>query len=101
MPCAAVHVAQAGAVVLGIAKMDDMSRVGRVALKGLLYFEVMTTIALAVGLIVVNLWQPGAGLNVNASNLDTHSIQNYVAQGHEAGIVPIIMNIIPSTMVGS
>ncbi|MVW60706.1 C4-dicarboxylate transporter DctA [Massilia sp. NEAU-DD11] len=88
-------------VVLGIAKMDDMSRVGRVALKGLLYFEVMTTIALAVGLIVVNLWQPGAGMNVNASNLDTHSIQNYVAQGHEAGIVPFIMNIIPSTMVGS
>ncbi|MFJ1472038.1 C4-dicarboxylate transporter DctA [Massilia orientalis] len=88
-------------VVLGIAKMDDMSRVGRVALKGLLYFEVMTTIALAVGLIVVNLWQPGAGMNVNASSLDTHSIQNYVAQGHEAGIVPFIMNIIPSTMVGS
>ncbi|MFS2218711.1 C4-dicarboxylate transporter DctA [Telluria sp. Tellsp104] len=88
-------------VVLGIAKMDDMSRVGRVALKGLLYFEVMTTIALAVGLIVVNLWQPGAGMNVNASNLDTHSIQNYVAQGHEAGTVPFIMNIIPSTMVGS
>ncbi len=88
-------------VVLGIAKMDDMSRVGRVALKGLLYFEVMTTIALAVGLIVVNLWQPGAGMNVNASSLDMHSIQNYVAQGHEAGIVPFIMNIIPSTMVGS
>jgi aerobic C4-dicarboxylate transport protein len=88
-------------VVLGIAKMDDMSRVGRVAVKGLLYFEVMTTIALAVGLVVVNLWQPGVGMNVNASNLDTHSIQNYVAQSHEAGIVPFLMNIIPSTMVGS
>ena len=88
-------------VVLGIAKMDDMSRVGRVALKGLLYFEVMTTIALVIGLVVVNLWQPGAGMNVNASNLDTHSIKNYVAQGHDTGIVPFLMNIIPSTMVGS
>jgi len=88
-------------VVLGIAKMDDMSRVGRVAIKGLLYFEVMTTIALVVGLVVVNLWQPGVGMNVNASNLDTASIKNYVAQGHEAGIIPFIMNIIPSTMVGS
>lgn len=88
-------------VVLGIAKMDDMSRVGRVAIKGLLYFEVMTTIALVVGLVVVNLWQPGAGMNVNASNLDTASIKNYVAQGHDAGIIPFIMNIIPSTLVGS
>lgn len=88
-------------VVLGIAKMDDMSRVGRVAVKGLLYFEVMTTIALVVGLVVVNLWQPGAGMNVNASNLDTQSIKNYVAQGHDTGIVPFLLNIIPTTMVGS
>lgn len=57
-------------VILGIAKMDDISRVGRVAIKGLIYFEVMTTIALVIGLVVVNLWQPGVGMNVNASNLD-------------------------------
>ena len=88
-------------VVLGIAKMDDMSRVGRVAIKGLIYFEVMTTIALAVGLLVVNLWQPGVGMNVNASNLDTKSITHYVAQSHEAGMIPFIMNIIPGTFVGS
>jgi aerobic C4-dicarboxylate transport protein len=88
-------------VILGIAKMDDVSRVGRVAVKSLLYFEVMTTIALAIGLVVVNLWQPGAGMNVNASNLDTSSIKGYVAHGHEQGIVPFIMNIIPNTMVGS
>jgi len=88
-------------VVLGIAKMDDMSKVGRVAIKGLIYFEIMTTIALVVGLVVVNLWQPGAGMNVDASNLDTHSIRNYVDKSHEQGIVPFLMNIIPSTMVGS
>ncbi|TQK07581.1 C4-dicarboxylate transporter DctA [Herbaspirillum sp. SJZ107] len=88
-------------VVLGIAKMDDMARVGRVAVKGLIYFEVMTTIALVVGLVVVNLWQPGAGMNVNASNLDTASVSKYVAQSHETGMVPFIMNIIPNTFVGS
>lgn len=88
-------------VVLGIAKMDDMARVGRVAVKGLIYFEVMTTIALVVGLVVVNLWQPGTGMNVNASNLDTASVSKYVAQSHETGMVPFIMNIIPNTFVGS
>jgi aerobic C4-dicarboxylate transport protein len=88
-------------VVLGIAKMDDMSRLGRVAIKGLFYFEVMTTIALVVGLVVVNLWQPGVGMNVNASTLDTASIQKYVAQSHEAGVIPFLMNIIPNTMFGA
>ncbi|HEX8478994.1 MAG TPA: C4-dicarboxylate transporter DctA [Telluria sp.] len=88
-------------VILGIAKMDDMARVGRVAIKGIIYFEVLTTVALALGLVVVNLWQPGAGMNIDASHLDTASIQKYVAQGHEAGIIPFIMNIIPSTMVGA
>lgn len=88
-------------VVLGIAKMDDMARVGRVAIKGIIYFEVLTTIALVVGLVVVNLWQPGVGMNIDASALDTASIKKYVAQGHEAGIIPFVMNIIPSTMVGA
>lgn len=88
-------------VILGIAKMDDVSKVGRVAFKSLVYFEVMTTIALVVGLVVVNLWQPGAGMNVNASSLDTHAVQSYVAHGHEQGIVPFLLNIIPNTFVGS
>lgn len=88
-------------VVLGIAKMDDMSRLGRVAIKGLFYFEVMTTLALIVGLVMVNLWQPGVGMNVDASNLDANSIKNYVAQGHDTGIIAFLMNIIPATMVGS
>lgn len=88
-------------VILGIAKMDDMSRVGRVAIKGLIYFEVMTTIALVVGLVIVNLWQPGAGMNVNASALDANSVKGYVAQSHAQGIVPFLMNIIPTTVFGS
>ncbi|SFA68759.1 aerobic C4-dicarboxylate transport protein [Collimonas sp. OK607] len=88
-------------VILGIAKMDDMARVGRVAIKGLIYFEVMTTLALIVALVVVNLWQPGAGMNINASQLDTSSIKGYVGQTHEHGMIPFLMNIIPSTLVGS
>jgi len=61
----------------------------------------MTTIALVVGLVMVNLWQPGAGMHVDASSLDTHSIKGYVAQSHGEGVVPFIMNIIPTTFVGS
>ncbi len=88
-------------VVLGIAKMDDMSRVGKVAIKALIYFEVMTTMALVVALVIVNLWQPGAGMNVNASSLDAGSVKVYVDQTKSQGIVPFLMNIIPSTVVGS
>jgi aerobic C4-dicarboxylate transport protein len=88
-------------VVLGIAKMDDMSKVGRVAIKTLIYFEVMTSIALIVALIIVNLWHPGAGMNVQASSLDAGSVKGYVDQSHAHGIIPFLMNIIPSTVVGS
>lgn len=88
-------------VVLGIAKMDDMSRVGKVAIKALIYFEVMTTLALVVALVIVNLWQPGAGMNVNASSLDAGSVKAYVEQTRTQGIVPFLMNIIPATLIGS
>jgi len=88
-------------VVLGIAKMNDMARVGRVAIKTLLYFEVLTTLALAIGLLIVNLWQPGAGMNINASALDTGSIKTYVAQTQSQGVIPFLMNIIPNTVVGA
>ena len=88
-------------VVLGIAKMDDMSRVGKVAIKTLIYFEVMTTLALVVALVIVNLWQPGVGMNVQASSLDAGSVKVYVEQTKSQGIVPFLMNIIPSTLVGS
>src|SRR5260370_41224259 len=62
-------------VVHGIASMEDMKKVGRVGLKALVYFEVMTTIALVVGLIVVNVLHPGVGVNVEARTIDTKSIQ--------------------------
>ena len=88
-------------VVLGIAKMGDMSKVGKVAIKALIYFEVMTTVALALALVIVNLWQPGVGMNVNTSSLDAGSVKMYVDQTKSHGTVSFLMDIIPSTMVGS
>src|SRR4051812_30332792 len=64
-------------VVHGIASMSDMRKVGRVGLKALIYFEDLTTLALIVGLIVVNILQPGVGMNVDARTIDTKSIQVY------------------------
>jgi aerobic C4-dicarboxylate transport protein len=88
-------------VILGIAKMNDMTRVGRVALKTLIYFEVLTTVALIIGLVMVNLWQPGAGMNISASSLDTGSVKGYIAQTQTQGVVPFLLNIIPGTVAGA
>jgi aerobic C4-dicarboxylate transport protein len=88
-------------VVVGIASIGDMRKLGRVGVKALLYFEVVTSIALLIGLFVVNVIQPGAGMNVDASKLDTKAIQGYAAQGHGLHTVDFLMNIIPTTFVGA
>src|SRR5262245_41747725 len=74
-------------VVHGIASMQDMKKVGRVGLKALIYFEVLTTLALIVGLIVANTLQPGAGMNIDPSTIDTKAIQGFVANSREQGTV--------------
>ena len=88
-------------VVTGIAHMADMARVGRVAIKALIYFEVMTTVALIIGLLAVNILQPGTGMNVDVSKLNPAVVDPYVKLTHEVGFVPFVMNIIPSTFVGA
>jgi aerobic C4-dicarboxylate transport protein len=88
-------------VVHGIAGMEDMKKVGRVGLKALIYFEVLTTLALIIGLVVVNLWQPGAGMNVDIATLDTKAIATYTAKAKEQGTIEFLMHIIPSTVVGA
>jgi aerobic C4-dicarboxylate transport protein len=88
-------------VVHGIASMEDMKKVGRVGLKALVYFEVMTTIALVVGLIVVNLLQPGAGMNVDSRSLDTRAIQVYTTKAGQQSTVEFLLHIIPNTVVGA
>src|SRR3974390_353258 len=88
-------------VVHGIAHMADMARVGRVALKAIVYFEVMTTIALIIGLIAVNLLKPGAGLNIAPASINAAAIEPYVKQTAAVGFVPFLLNVIPSTFVGA
>jgi aerobic C4-dicarboxylate transport protein len=88
-------------VVHGIASMEDMKKVGRVGLKALIYFEVMTTLALIVGLVIVNILQPGAGMNVDARTIDTKSIQIYTTKAGQQGTVEFLMHIIPNTVVGA
>lgn len=69
--------------------------------KAIVYFEVVTTLALVIGLIVANLWQPGAGLNVDPVTIDAKSIQQYVAKAHEQSALDYVTHIIPATIVGA
>jgi aerobic C4-dicarboxylate transport protein len=88
-------------VVAGIAGMGDLKRLGRVGAKALLYFEVVTTIALIIGLVVANVFKPGAGMHINAAALDAKSITTYVNQGSAQTTVGFFLNIIPKTFVGA
>jgi len=88
-------------VVHGIAGMEDLKKVGRVGLKALIYFEVVTTLALIVGLVIVNLLQPGAGMNVDARTIDTRSIQIYTTKAGQQSTVEFLMHIIPNTIIGA
>lgn len=86
-------------VVLGIAGMEDMKKVGKTGGLALLYFEIMSTLALIVGLILVNVLQPGAGMNIDVTTIDTKSITAYTGPGKMTGTIDFVMNIIPTSMV--
>jgi aerobic C4-dicarboxylate transport protein len=86
-------------VVAGIAGMQDMKKIGRVGGKALLYFEVVSTFALAIGLIVANVAKPGAGFNVDPAQLDSSSIAQYTTNAHAQTTTEFIMHIIPTTFV--
>src|SRR6476660_3966197 len=88
-------------VVHGIASMQDLRKVGRVGIKALVYFEVVTSLALIIGLIVANTLQPGVGMNVDPTTIDTKSIQGYVAKSKEQSTLQFLMDIIPNTVVGA
>lgn len=85
-------------VVTGIAGMQDLKKVGRVGGKALLYFEIVSTIALAVGLVVGNAVHPGSGFNVNAATLDANAVADYAGQAKAQGVVEFLMHIIPTTV---
>lgn len=88
-------------IVTGIAGMQDTNKVGRVGLKAILYFEVVTTMALIIGLIVINILKPGAGMNVDTATLDTTSVQHYVTQSKEQSVPDFIVDIIPENIVNA
>ncbi|MYN41250.1 C4-dicarboxylate transporter DctA [Duganella sp. FT109W] len=86
-------------VVSGIAGMQDVKKIGRVGGKALLYFEVISTFALVIGLFVANLVKPGAGFNATAATLDTKAIEQYTTKAHPLTTTEFLMNIIPNTVV--
>lgn len=86
-------------VVTGIAGMNDMKSVGRVAGKAMLYFLTFSTLALVIGLIVANIVQPGAGLNIDPATLHSEKVSEYVEKAHDSTLVGFLMNIIPTTVV--
>lgn len=86
-------------VVHGIAGMQDMKKVGRVGGKALLYFEIVSTFALLIGLVVANVAKPGAGFNADLSTLDTKAIEGFTAKAHAQSTVEFILNIIPNTFI--
>ena len=85
-------------VVTGIAGMQDLKKVGRVGGKALLYFEVVSTIALIIGLIVGNVVRPGSGFHVNAASLDARAVAEYAGQAKAQSVTDFLMHIIPTTV---
>ena len=88
-------------VVVGIAGMEDMKKVGKTGGLALLYFEIVSTIALIIGLVVVNIMKPGAGMNVDPASLNMSSIAAYTGPGKMASTSDFLMNIIPTSLVGA
>jgi len=88
-------------IVHGIASMGDLKKIGRVGIKTLVYFETVSTLALALGLIVGRTLQPGAGFDIDANALDPNAVSSYVTRAKEEGIVNHLLAIIPDTFVGA
>ena len=86
-------------VVLGIAGMEDMKKVGKTGGLALLYFEIVSSVALIVGLVIINVVQPGAGMNVDPKTLDAKSVSAYTGPGKMTSTVDFLLNIIPNTVI--
>lgn len=86
-------------VVTGIAGMENMKAVGKTGALALLYFEVVSSIALIVGLVIVNVVQPGVGMNVDVSQLDAKSVETYAKAAEQQSVTDFLLNVIPNTIV--
>ena len=88
-------------IVLGIAHMRDLPRVGRVGVKALVYFEVLSTVALALGMAVAAIAQPGRGFHVDPATLDAAAVAKYASAAHEQTVADFLLNVIPATLPGA
>ena len=88
-------------VVTGIAGMESMKAVGRTGAIALLYFEIVSTLALIIGLVIVNIVQPGAGMNVDPAALDAKAVAIYAEQAQSQGIISFLLDVIPSSVIGA
>jgi aerobic C4-dicarboxylate transport protein len=86
-------------VVVGIAKMGDMKSVGSIGIKALVYFEIVSTVALVIGLVIINLLKPGVGINADPATLDAKAVAAYTSNAQHLSTVDFLLNIIPSTVV--
>jgi len=88
-------------IVSGIAGMESMKSVGKTGGYALLYFEIVSTIALLIGVVVVNVVQPGAGMHIDPATLDASKVASYVSAGKDQSVVSFLLNIIPNTLMGA
>ncbi|WP_455289474.1 C4-dicarboxylate transporter DctA [Cupriavidus necator] len=88
-------------VVVGIARMNDIHEAGRVGVKAVIYFEIASTVALAIGLIVVNVFKPGLGMNIDPTQLDGGAIKAYTTAAEHHTMLDFLMSIVPNTVVGA
>jgi aerobic C4-dicarboxylate transport protein len=88
-------------IVTGIAGMNNTKKVGRVGLKAILYFEIVTTLALIIGLVVVNVLKPGVGMNIDAATLDTKAVEGFITEGKSKSFTDFMLHIIPDNFVNA
>jgi len=88
-------------VVVGIARMNDLHEAGRVGVKAVLYFEVASTIALVIGMVVANVIKPGSGMNIDPSHIDASAIATYTHAAKQHGMLEFFMSIVPNSIVGA
>src|SRR6266566_5444787 len=88
-------------VVHGIGSIGDLKKVGRVGVKTLVYFETVSTLALAIGLLVGEILQPGKGFNIDPTALDPKAVASYITRAKEEGIIAHLLTIIPDTFIGA
>jgi len=88
-------------IVNGIAGMENTKKVGRVGIKAIIYFEIVTTFALMIGLLVINILKPGVGMNINPASLDLKAVESYITVKKSTGVQDFILNIIPDNIINA